>query len=307
MRRSTSIRLTLALLPALALALAGYAGTGAEQSHGQARFLGAFTWTSPAGQKSDWFGGFSGIEMQDDGRNIIVLSDRATLAHASITRTGDRIKVAHVTKWQKLRASTGTILKGRIVDSEGLVLAPDGSLYISFEGVSRVSHHNNGDSRAKVLPRPAEFRRLPFNKSLEALAMDAAGRLYTLPENAPDLNGNIPVWRWDGLHWTQPFSLPRRKGFMPVGADFGPDGRFYLLERKFLLVGFRSRLRRWEITGEGPKNETTLFETSLGAHDNLEGISVWRDKSGALRATMISDDNFNALQRTEIVEYSLPD
>ena len=42
-------------------------------------------------------------------------------------------------------------------------------------------------------------------------------------------------------------------------------------------------------------------------HDNLEGLAVWRDDSGAIRLTMISDDNFNLLQRTELVEYAVPE
>ena len=48
------------------------------------------------------------------------------------------------------------------------------------------------------------------------------------------------------------------------------------------------------------------METRLRAHDNLEGISVWQDEQG-LRMTLISDDNFRAFQRTEIVEYRLTD
>lgn len=307
MRRRTSIRLTLALLPVLGLALAAYAGTRSGTPHGQAHLLGSYTWEAPAGQNADWFGGFSGIEILHEGRGMIVLSDRATLAEARILRSAEQITGASITKWQKLRTSTGADLKGRVADSEGLVLAPDGSLFLSFEGVARVTHHRSGGSPAKVLPRPPQFRRLPVNKSLEALAMAPDGDLYTLPENAPNPDGTLPVWRWDGRTWDQPFSLPRRNGFLPVGADFGPDGRFYLLERSFLLIGFRSRLRRWDITAEGPQNETILFESALGAHDNLEGVSIWRDRSGRLRATMISDDNFSTLQRTELVEYSLPD
>ena len=37
----------------------------------------------------------------------------------------------------------------------------------------------------------------------------------------------------------------------------------------------------------------------------MEGISVWRDAAGRTRVTLISDDNFFALQRTVIVEYLL--
>ena len=106
---------------------------------------------------------------------------------------------------------------------------------------------------------------------------------------------------------TRYYAKGQTGGFLPVSADIGPDGRFYLLERNFGLFGFRSRLRRWELTEKGPVGEQTLLQTSSGRHDNLEGLSVWRDHSGSLRATMISDDNFRSLQRTELVEYALPD
>ena len=156
-------------------------------------------------------------------------------------------------------------------------------------------------------PRLAAFKQLPENKALEALAIDRRGHLFTLPEGAVTPGGAIPVWRWNGTGWSQPFSLPRRGKFKPVSADFGPDGKFYVLERDFTFFGFRSRLRRWAVTPAGLGSEETLLKTAAGTHDNLEGLSVWQDAAGRLRATMVSDDNFNALQVTELVEYALPD
>ena len=133
------------------------------------------------------------------------------------------------------------------------------------------------------------------------------GRLYTLTEKSRTLEGDIPVYRWDGQAWSTPFVLPARGGFLPVSADFGPDGRLYVLERSVSLTGFRTRLRRWDTTNDVPSAEETLLETATGTHDNLEGLSIWRDAQGEMRATMVSDDNFLALQRTELVEYLLPD
>ena len=308
MRRRLTIKLSLGLALVTGLAAAASAlGIGQDRPEKQghrnaAQLVGAFTWHA----EPDWFGGFSGIEVSADGREMTVLSDRATLARARLHRTGGEISAVQLQSAQHLRSSKGALLRGRIVDSEGLAVARDGSLYISFEGVSRVVHHKRDTARARVLARPKAFRKLPLNKALEALAIDARGRLYTLPENAPNAAGDIPVWRWEEGRWSQPFALPRHGGFLPVGADFGPDGRFYLLERNFVFIGFRSRIRRWDITDQGPQNETTLLETATGLHDNLEGLSVWQDGSGNLRATMISDDNFRSLQRTELVEYILP-
>ena len=57
---------------------------------------------------------------------------------------------------------------------------------------------------------------------------------------------------------------------------------------------------------QGLTAERTLLQTDPGTFDNLEGLAVWRDATG-LRATMISDDNFLALFRSQIVEFRLPE
>lgn len=303
MRLGITVKLTLGLVAAIILAVAAYAANKPVRADGSARYLGSFTWRMDDG----WFGGFSALSLSSGGNAMTVLSDRATLATARITRAGGQISGISVETVRPLLSSSGSILIGRIVDSEGLAIAPDGTIYISFEGVSRVVRHQPASDRAQVLPRPKEFRALPLNKALEALAIDAQGNLYTLPERALNNDGQIPVWRWNGKSWSAAFSLPPLGSFLPVSADFGPDGRLYLLERNFGLFGFSSRLRRWNITTDGPENEQILLKTSPGKHDNLEGLSVWRDGTGTLRATLISDDNFRSLQRTELVEYALPD
>ncbi|EEX09192.1 conserved hypothetical protein [Ruegeria lacuscaerulensis ITI-1157] len=294
MLRSSSIQLIAALL------LAGSAWAVELKS---ATHLGSFTWSHPG----NWFGGFSAIHVSDGGRRAWVLSDRAMLVTARIERDGDQISEVRALKHGPLLSSRGRVLRGAAGDSEGLARAPDGSFYISFEGVHRVAHYAVPDAPARVLPRPRPFDGLDGNGSFEGLAIDVQGRLYTLPEKSRTASGDIPVYRWNGRAWSTPFVLPQRGRFLPVAADFGPDGRFYVLERAVALIGFRSRLRRWQIEGDTPTAEETLFETGTGTHDNLEGLSVWRDGQGRLRATMISDDNFLALQRTELVEYLLPD
>lgn len=141
------------------------------------------------------------------------------------------------------------------------------------------------------------------NSSLEALAIDHRGWLYTLPERSGQLTRPFPVYRFDGTRWAQPFSIPRSGGFLPVGADFGPDGKLYLLEREFSGFGFRSRVRRFAVSETGIGPGETLLSSALARHDNLEGIAVTRTGTGEIRLTMISDDNFRVFQRTEIVEY----
>ena len=145
---------------------------------------------------------------------------------------------------------------------------------------------------------------LQGNSSLEALAIGPDGALYTIPERSGRMTRPFPVYRFKDGKWDIPFAIPRRDEHLVSGADIGPDGRLYVLERQFTGLGFKTRVRRFELDGT---HETTVLDTANATHDNLEGISVWRDAAGQLRITMISDDNFKFFQQTQIVEYQIDD
>lgn len=270
----------------------------------RAQFLQSYVWSDP----DPAFGGFSGLELGDDGNDFIVLSDRATIWRGRLKRDAEgRIVGVQTSGPVELHDSKGDLLERETGDSEGLALAPDGSVYISFEGLARVAHYPSDGGAAEKLPRPKQFDRMQPNSSLEALAIAPDGTLYTMPERSGSLHVPFPVWRYRNGSWTQPFAVPRDGNWLPVGADFGPDGRFYLLERDFWgLFGFLTRVRVFDIAGDTISGGEVLVQTGAGRHDNLEGIAVWRDSTGAIRLTMVSDDNFRLLQRTEFVEYRLP-
>lgn len=289
-------------LTTLALALLAF-NLGAAQPQ-RAEYLGSHVWheDDPA------FGGFSGLEIAADGARFTAVSDRATLWTGRLQRdeAGRISGVTDVTGPQRLHDSTGKPLRGENADSEGLAIAPDGSIHISFEGLHRVARYRTPDAPAERLPRPEAFKSLQRNSSLEALAIAPDGTLYTLPERSGATGQPFPVFRHRNGEWDQPFTLPRDGSWLPVGADFGPDGRLYLLERDFWgLLGFLTRVRVFDIGPDGATGGEVLIQTSASRHDNLESIAVWRDGAGAIRLTMISDDNFRLFQRTEFVEYRL--
>ena len=268
-------------------------------------FLDAFDWTMDAPH----FGGFSGIEVAKNGRDIIVLSDRGAYTTGQISRdTVGRIVSISIKPVTPLRGVDGKPLRPGLSDSEGIALAADGSVYVSFEGQARVQRYSKLGGPAKDLPSPRDFKAMQANSALEALAIDAEGTLYTLPERSGALDKPFPVYRFKAGKWDKRLQIPREGGYLAVGADFGPDGKFYLLERDFRgFSGFSSRLRRFALGANGFDNGEILLQTPVGLYDNLEGVSIWRDATGHLTATMISDDNFNFFLRTQIVEYQLPD
>ena len=286
-----------------AVALALWAG--AAMAEPRVEYVATYVWQVD----DDTFGGFSGIEMNPDGTRFHALSDRGTIRWGSVERdSAGRIRAMNTAGVAPLRDAHGAPLKGGyLADSEGLAIGPDGALWISFEGLTRVVRYDTPDSPAKPLPSPPAFKQMQRNSSLEALAITADGTILTLPERSGLLTRPFPVWRYKDGNWDQPFSIPRSGAWLPVAADIGPDGRLYLLERDFKgLLGFLSRVRRFDLTDSGVENEVTLLESRALQYDNLEGLTVWDDGLG-IRLTMISDDNFHFLQRTELVEYRVID
>lgn len=247
------------------------------------------------------FGGFSGIEVAPDGLAFFAVSDRGHLATGRFIRRQGNISDVALDSLVRLRGRARVPLPHAESDSEGLALGPDGRLFISFEWTHGLRERLSEIGETGPLIASGMFAEMQTNSSLEAVAVDADGTLYTIPERSGRATRPFPVYRLQNGVWDIPFALPRRGAFLVSGADIGPDGRLYVLERDFLGLGFRSRVRRFEMDGSG---ETTLLETGLFTHDNLEGISIWQDGND-LVMTMVSDDNFRRMQRTEIVEYLL--
>ncbi|MGC9417760.1 MAG: esterase-like activity of phytase family protein [Rhodovulum sp.] len=265
--------------------------------------------------------GLSGIEVSADGTQVLAVSDDGWFLRGHILRTEGAPSAFSVDPPPiRMRNLSGDWMAGHQRDAEGLAIAPDGRVFVSFEIYHRVRLWRDLQSPAIWMPDRPDIAGFGPNSGMEALALGPDGALYALPETLV-MDGGIPVLRFqvpperlrkDGtpldrytdIPWTVDFTLPARGRFRPVGADFGPDGRFYLLERAVVApIGFRSRVRRFVFGPDGATKEETLLETPLGRHGNLEGISVWRDGAGAIRLTMITDDNGLALQRNQMVEY----
>ncbi|MBD3764990.1 MAG: esterase-like activity of phytase family protein [Rhodobacterales bacterium] len=254
------------------------------------------------------FGGLSALAVTADGAGLIALTDRGNWLSARVGRGPDLCPIAVALDRLAPLADTGgaPLARGRS-DTEGLAILPGGALAVSLEGRRpRVLIYAAPGATPQQPPAPAAFRAMGANAALESLAADVAGTLYTLAE-APQGQA-FPVWRLRGGVWDQPFALPARGGFRAVDAAIGPDGRFYLLERRFLPpIGFASRLRRFDLGPAGPAAETVLMTSPPGLYDNLEGLAIWRDGAGGLRASLVSDNNFVPVQRTELVDLALPD
>lgn len=276
---------------------------GAVAAEAQATLIGQLTW--PSDDRA--IGGLSGFDLAMDGRSFVAVNDRGVLLTGRIERAanGAPLNVVDVTKGP-LKALEGAGVRGLDIDSEGVALMPDGQFAVSFELKHRVWRYADTTAIPQALPSYPLFDGLQVNSSLEALAVDSDGVLYTMPERSGDIERAFPVFRYRAGNWDQPFDIPRRGPFLLVGADVGPSGRLYILERDFSFIfGFTSRVRSFAIDADSITDERVHLETERGDHDNLEGIAVWQNALGQVHLTMVSDNNFSPLQVTEIVEYRL--
>lgn len=271
---------------------------------GQAEHFATYVWESDRRN----FGGFSGLEVSKDGAQFTAISDKGYITTGHFQRENGRIVDISFEPLHELKDTDGTNLDRYEGDSEGLAVREDGRIFVSFEAIHRVWTYRDPNSEGAWLPRHPHFKGMQNNSSLEALAIDSEGVLYTIPERSGRQTKPFPVYRYENGAWTVPFSVPRRGDFLIVGADFGPDSRLYVLERDFNgIFGFSTRVRSFAVGSNALSDEKELLATGSSTHDNLEGISVWQNSDGQIQITMISDDNFRTFQDTEIVEYKLID
>lgn len=296
----TRFAVTLATVCTALFACAGYSQRATAEP--VARFSSAIKIPRDA----PWVGGLSGLVLSENGLEFHMISDRGTLASGKIVRNNGALERLEIAEAQPIVNRFGVPLPTAFADAEGLAVHPDGRIFISFETEDRVSVYAGFDGQERLTAFTREWRVFPKNKGLEALALAPDGALWAIPEHVWKSGTEGRIYRLTpGGRWQLHAIIPTDNGLRPVGADFGPDGYLYLLERGFFALGFYNRVRRLKLEGEKISWIETVLQTISGRHGNLEGISVWQNEMGDIVITMVSDDNFQSVQRNQMVEYVL--
>ena len=136
-----------------------------------------------------------------------------------------------------------------------------------------------------------------------------AGDLIAVTEESLDAAGNLRAYVLRGKQFAR-FSVKRSEGFAVSDCTVLPPGDLLLLERRFSpLSGVAIRIRRVHLADiiegalvDGP----ALFKADLAYQiDNMEGIAISRNAQGETIVTMVSDDNFSAIQRNLLLQFKL--
>lgn len=273
------------------------------------------------------FGGISGLLISKDGTRFLGVTDTGRWVTGELIYEDGQLLGTKDIELAPMLSPKGFPLGSKLkADSESLIgefdIGPNGfraltPLLVSFEIDHRIVEYAKGEdgflTRGHELELSENFTDVKANKGLEAIVRlaDAANSLLTITEYTLDKNGNIKGWLHRGAI-AHEISLRPRPPYMLTDMALLPDGDVLTLERRFsVLGGIGMQMRR--IPGadiqpgallDGPIIATAAAPFPI---DNMEGLDVRVNDTGEILVYMISDNNFNKLQRTLILMFALKD
>jgi hypothetical protein len=264
------------------------------------------------------FGGISAIRVSSDGAHFIALSDKGWWFRGRLLYEETRPSGIADAEMAPMLGANGKPLAARgWYDTEAIAVDGD-TLYVAIERVHQIVRFNYGKegvlARGRAIEVPAALRSLPANRGLEALVfvprgLPLAGTLIAISERGLDEAGNISGFLIGGPT-PGSFAVRRNSNYDITDAALLPGGDVLVLERRFGWdSGLAVRIRRIALADIKPEalvDGSVLFNADLGYEiDNMEGLSVHRSPGGETVLTLVSDDNFSAVQRTLLLQFVL--
>jgi hypothetical protein len=307
------VAVAVAARPITSFTKAGNAG-----QHGQLVWRGGLVLSAG----TEKFGGYSGLVLSPDGRDLLAVSDAGGWLKARLDYDGTRPAGLTAASLGSILARDGRPLRrDRDRDAEGLALAAGtlrkGEALVAFEQNNRIVRYAlSGGELGRpidVIEPPAALRKYSRD-GMEAMTVLKGGpykdRIVAFSENAGS-DGRHAGWIWN-TGKPKPMNVVSHGGFALTDAASLADGTLILLERRFTIFeGVRMRMRRIDAADVKPgallDGEVLITADMSDEIDNMEGLAVHTAPNGDTVLTILSDDNFNrAIQRTLLLQFTLP-
>jgi hypothetical protein len=263
--------------------------------------------------KDPRFGGLSGLTIGADGR-LYAVSDVGYWLSAQMILDSEG-RLLDLTEWiiEPILSTVGAPVRDPLHDAEALARAPDGSFLVSFEKLHRIWRYPPPPMTFHSLPVPVavptEVKQAPRNGGLEGLAILPDDRLLALTEEFQKPDGSLKGWLIEGERFFEVSYLPS-DDFRVTDCAALSNGDVIVLERRYIpLVSLSARLTlvRGQSIQPGAKlvgEELLRLQYPLDV-DNFEGVAVQEDPRNGTIIYVVSDDNFNWLQRTLLLQFRL--
>lgn len=250
------------------------------------------------------FGGFSGLVLEGAAGELLAINDKGDWWHAPFNPSTARAPTGG-----SMRAYTmGAVADKTDLDAESL-LQTNGGYLISFEQNHRLEFQPEigGRPTSKTGFAPIDFAGISKNGGMEAITLLPTGELLAFAERGRDTQGRLKAWLVSEDQVAPVFFAPP-KNFAPTDAATLPNGDVLVLLRKYSAIdGVEVRLHHLAaadiLSGAVLKGAPILKLTPEGPVDNMEGMDLVALDENTVRIAMISDDNFNPLQRTLLMMF----
>lgn len=278
---------------------------------GALRFLGGWVLTSDDPE----FGGISAMVMDGDG--FVAIGDAGGLFRFALSDEGV------ITRAAISRLSAGPIpddggdVQKQDRDAEGLAHDPQtGRFWVAFERANGFWRFDSTFERSDSNAAPEAMEDWPSNGGAEAMVRLSDGRFLVFSEagDGPGDSREVLLFAGDPV---EPGPPPLRLGYRPPGehritdAALLPDGRLMVLNRDFSIMEGVSVII--SIVPLDTLSAGTILEGEAIARldppitiDNMEALAI-DTRNGRTIIWMASDDNFNPLQRTLLLQFELRD
>jgi hypothetical protein len=262
------------------------------------------------------FGGLSDLHVTPDNRTLTSISDEgAWLVATPRFHTNGTLVGLDDVRMGQLRGLDGKPIESKPeADAEAFARLPDGSWLVAFERRHRLWRYRTLTETPLPIEGPADIGRQPANGGIEAMAALADGTVIAISEEysrqADTVTGWIGKPEADGRYAWSAFAYATIPDYKPTALAVLPDGSFVTLERAFDMVrGVRVRVMRFDAAQLKPGATVAPEElarlASPYAVDNLEGLAATRGANGETLLWLMSDDNFNPLQRNILMLFEL--
>ncbi len=282
-----------------------------ERRLGELIFLKAWE----LGSGNDDFGGISSLTILPDGR-FVGVSDAGTLIGFGLSND-DRTDRPFIAPLPGTEGSEpGSKVGYEFRDSEGMTHNPaTGQYWISFESMNAIRRYSPSFARVERVVKPALMKGWSYNSGPEAIVRMTDGRFVVFSEAskgkgetyAAILFSGDPVEPGTVAH---AFRYRPPTGYKTTDVTQLPDGRLILLHRKIALPYglFAAKLAIVDPADIRPGAMVSGHVVATLASpllvDNMEGIAASKDGDDTI-IWLISDNNFNILERTLLMKFRL--
>ena len=255
------------------------------------------------------FGGLSGLIIEDNN-NFTTIGDQGIwMTGQLILNNNDELTSISNAKLGYLKSEKNIYLvqSGKLFTDAEAVELFNGKLVVSFERNHRILSYERIEGVAQLFYDKMKLLDLPNNGGIEAMTSLKDNSLIFISEDLVDSNDRIVGFRLYENKLSKIF-VKKNGSFKPTDLSVLPSGDILMLERSFTPIkGAKARISliKYQDIIESPLITPIYIDTISPPMivDNFEGISSIKSNSGGYFIFILSDDNFNFLQKTILLQF----